>query len=122
MKIKPPKRIEKYRVRNGLLGSDSSWGNNGVFEMPGPNGDILTVIVSDGLGWDHVSVSTPKRTPTWSEMCFVKDIFFEEDEVVIQYHPAKKDYVNFYKYCLHMWRPQGVELPEPPTILVGPKI
>ena len=54
-------------------------------------------------------------------MNFAKGLFWEPDEVVIQYHPARSDYVNFHQYCLHMWKPQGVELPTPPAILVGPQ-
>ena len=79
-----------------------------------------TVIWSWGLGWEHVSVS-PKnqsRTPTWDEMCRVKDMFWNEDEAVVQYHPRKSDYVNIRKNCLHLWRPIDVELPTPPTICV----
>jgi len=53
-------------------------------------------------------------------MDLVKGFFWEDDEVVIQYHPAKSEHVNYHPYCLHMWKPQGVELPKPPAILVGP--
>lgn len=77
------------------------------------------VIFSWGEGWDHVSVSFPNRCPSWDEMCQIKDMFFDEDECVVQYHPAKKDYVNRHPYCLHLWRPQGVEIVTPPKILVG---
>lgn len=58
------------------------------------------------------------RCPTWSEMCAVKDIFFRDDECCVEYHPAKKDYVNVYEHCLHIWKPQGAELPMPPKIFV----
>lgn len=82
-----------------------------------------SVIWSFGGGWDHVSVAPYKRgyTPTWGEMCRVKDIFFREDETVVQYHPAKTDYVNNVSNCLHLWRPQEVEMPTPPAIFVGLK-
>lgn len=69
----------------------------------------LKIICSDGWGWDHVSVSTHTRCPTWEEMCFVKDLFFEADEVVMQLHPAKSSYVNHHDFCLHLWRPQTDE-------------
>lgn len=79
-----------------------------------------TVAWSWGGGWDHVSVSPMKsnRIPTWDEMCRVKDMFWNEEEVVVQYHPRKSDYVNIRKNCLHLWRPIDVELPTPPTIFV----
>lgn len=67
---------------------------------------LLYVVVSvDGGYVEHVSVSTKKRTPTWEEMCFVKDICFADEELVIQFHPKKSEYVNFHPYTLHMWRP-----------------
>jgi len=85
-----------------------------------PCGDkTLLVIASDGGGWEHVSVSLANRCPTWKEMCRVKDLFWDEDELVIQYHPAKDQYVNNHKHCLHMWKPQDVEVPIPPKIMVG---
>jgi hypothetical protein len=121
MKKKPEKRLEKYRVKKGAFGSDRSCGNNGVFLIPYKRDIILKVIVSDGMGWDHVSVSMPTITPTWSMMCYVKDLFFEEDEIAVQYHPIKDDYVNCHKNCLHMWRIQTDAIPIPPTWMVGPK-
>lgn len=78
-----------------------------------------TVVFSWGEGWDRVSVSFRTRCPIWDEMCTVKDIFWGEDECVIQYHPPKKDYVNFYPYALHMWKPQGQDVPRPPKYMVG---
>ena len=78
----------------------------------------LRVVASNSLGWDHVSVSLNHRTPTWEEMCEVKDIFFEPEEIVIQYHPPKSQYVNVHDYCLHMWKEQGIEVKLPPKFMV----
>lgn len=49
----------------------------------------VAIIASWGGGWEHVSVSLNNRCPTWEEMCMVKDIFWGEDECVIQFHPPK---------------------------------
>lgn len=87
--------------------------------IPGPHNRDLTIIFSDGEGWEHVSVSTPGRCPNWAEMCFVKNLFWSAEDVVIQFHPAASEYVNNHPYCLHLWRPQGVTLPTPPRFLVG---
>ena len=119
MKRKPSKFLEKCRAKTGVLKSDRSMGNNGMFLIPNKRGVVLTVVASNQGGWDHVSVSLPNMTPTWAMMCFVKDLFFEKDEVVIQYHPKEADYINHHKHCLHMWRPQYIPLPTPPTIMVG---
>ena len=80
-----------------------------------------SVIWSNGGGWEHVSVAPYKRshTPTWDEMCRLKDMFFHDDEVVVQFHPAKSDYVNNVPNCLHLWRPLNEVMPTPPSIMVG---
>ena len=82
------------------------------------HGKSLAVIYSNGGGWDHVSVSLMNRCPTWDEMCFVKEIFFDPEECCIEYHPARKDYVNIHPTCLHIWRPQNHEIPMPPKYMV----
>ena len=61
------------------------------------------------MAWDHVSVSLKTRTPTWEEMCHIKSLFFADEEVVMQLHPAKSAYVNYHPFCLHLWRPQSAE-------------
>lgn len=71
--------------------------------------------------WDHVSVSLPTRTPTWEEMCHVKDLFFELNETVVQFHPSIEEYVNNHPYCLHLWRSQTEIHELPPSILTGIK-
>lgn len=110
MKDAPNHAAEKFRNHAASYGVVDS--NNGAFEVPygsKPHVKVLRVIVSDGGGWDHVSVSLANRTPTWEEMCYVKDLFFRSDEVVMQLHPAKSEYVNFHPHCLHLWRPQTEE-------------
>ena len=81
----------------------------------------LNFIMSWGAGWEHCSVSMPTRCPSWEQMCSIKELFWNDDEWCVEYHPAKKDYVNNHPYCLHIWRPKKVELPTPPSIMVGLK-
>lgn len=78
----------------------------------------MVVIASWAGGWEHVSVSLKKRCPTWEEMCMVKDIFFREDECVVEFHPPKKDYVDLMPTCLHMWKKVGQEYELPPKEFV----
>lgn len=104
------------------MASSRLMGNNGAFQiiMRGAFGPImLGVVVSDDEGWDHVSVSHPTRTPTWEEMCYVKDLFFEPEEECVQYHPKRSAYVNYHEHCLHIWRPQSGDVVRPPAALVG---
>lgn len=113
--------LESHRLRDyerQMYGVNGNEGN-GVFKVY-VGGRSFNVIASDGGGWDHVSVTlkNQKRCPTWDEMCAIKDMFFKEDEVVIQYHPAKSEYVNDHPYCLHLWRPQTETVPTPPMLYV----
>lgn len=56
-------------------------------------------------GMEHVSVELyARRLPTWNEMCEVKDIFWNDEEEVVQIHPKKSNYVNMTE-ALHLWRP-----------------
>lgn len=51
-------------------------------------------------------------------MCDVKRIFWRDDEVVLQYHPAKSNYVNVHPYVLHLWKPLAMAIPVPPIEFV----
>ena len=84
----------------------------------------MTVIWSYGGGWEHVSIDGKNRTPTWDEMCSIKDMFFSDDECCVQYHPPKSEYVNNIPHCLHIWKPieqYSSALPIPPSLFVGIK-
>ena len=80
-----------------------------------------SVICSNGAGWEHVSVAPYKHRimPSWEDMCRIKDMFFRDDEAVIQIHPPKADYVDNAKNCLHLWRCTYREMVLPPSVLVG---
>jgi len=122
-------KIEAGRVMEGALASLREWGPTGLFNVQGPAGARLTIVASDGTGggddklnvWEHVSVSTAKRCPNWPEMCWVKDHFWEDEEVVFQLHPPKSTYISNHPYCLHLWRNVYQEFPSPPSIAVGIK-
>lgn len=115
-------KAEKYRAKHPL-GFEHKHGDPfGWFVIPTkPNGPTLFVMVAPAdETWQHVSVSRGDRFPTWEEMCMVKDLFFDEEEVVVQFHPRKSQYVSLAKNCLHLWRlNDGREFPTPPSILVG---
>lgn len=109
--------LDKQRLANQYPMPDSPDGANyGLFLIEG-----LLVMSSGTMGeWEHVSVSRQSRCPTWPEMCKIKDLFWGEEETVIQYHPPKSEYVNIHPYCLHLWKPPFV-VARPPSILVGIK-
>jgi hypothetical protein len=116
-------RLEQYRFRFGQWGSQTG-DDFGSFRIPGPCGEDLLIIASpgdahEGIPWEHVSVSTRHRVPYWKEMCFVKDLFWDEEDAVVQFHPPRSKYVNNCERCLHLWRPMNGEFPAPPEIAVG---
>lgn len=122
------KAPERYRYKNHpVIKMDSSFGNNGFFVIPHfrINNYEIRCQISDGMGWEHVSVTiAPKnksatRCPTWEEMCWVKDLFWNKDEAVVQYHPPDSDYVSMHHFCLHLWRPTNIEIPTPNSLMVG---
>ena len=103
--------------------SDASYGFNGMFRFA-VDTLFLRVIASDGGGWQHVSVSIEGQTnpPPWAVMCKVKDLFWEPEDVVVQFHPKRSEYVNNHNGCLHLWRcTDGRDFPTPPSIMVGIK-
>ena len=89
---------------------------SGILHMTGLR--HCTVIASWSGGWEHVLVCPSNRPPDWDEMCAIKDMFWNDDEVVMQLHPAKSNYVNLMPNCLHLWKPIGQEIPVPPTLFV----
>lgn len=112
---------EKCRVKSGPFRSDESYGNNGMFTVKRAVGSrVLLCVASDGMEWEHVSVSLDNRCPTWDEMCHIKGIFWDSDDLVVQMHPPKSDYVNRHKFCLHLWRKAGTNdfCERPPTIMI----
>jgi hypothetical protein len=127
--------LNKHRAHDGsglLPDTDASWGFNGFFLFPWPGvARQIKCIASDGgpdgdwAGgeWQHVSVSLngSHRPPTWDIMCIVKDLFWEPEDVVIQIHPRKSEYVNNHPGCLHLWRSLKEVQPLPPSFCVGDK-
>lgn len=100
----------------------------GMFLVGGryAHGRSLLIMACDGTetGWEHVSVSLPDnkdKCPSWNEMSFVKDLFFDAQEAVIQFHPPASEYRNDHPGCLHLWRCTSAAFPLPPAILVGNK-
>ena len=118
MKNKFPDYIEKNRYQLPGYPITNEGDKQGYFRFK-KNGNIYHCIVSSGLDWDHVSVILDKkRCPTWDEMCWIKDLFFDVNEMVIQIHPKKNQYINLSKNCLHLWRYQKEEFPFPDKIMV----
>lgn len=124
--------LEQYRhheLEIKAYGPDAALGWHkaiaGCFEIPSKvDGQTLRIVLSKGkFGWDHISISKKKRTPTWGEMDYVRRLFFEDHEAVMQYHAPLSDYVDGsvlgHPFCLHLWRPTNEKIPAPPKWMVG---
>lgn len=125
-------RANRWRIRVGSKlpinippkfaadwGTDEIDGWNGHFLVP-LEGDLWHVILSDGMGWRHLSVTNAQRLvlPSWNIMCRLKESFFGDDAWVVQFHPAKEDNINDHPYCLHLWESLDEKFPVPPIVTV----
>ena len=123
MSFRIPHTLEAHRLPHPISG-DMGDSQCGFFIVQG-RGLIKIIAVSGELegsgGWDHVSVSAPGRCPTWEEMCWVKDKFWDAEDTVIQFHPPRSQYVNHHPYTLHLWRDLFANHRLPPSNFVGPK-
>lgn len=129
MTLKIPRRLERYRRSDGPWRSRRHDGPNGLFDIPtgalGFGAPVLTIrlVVSNGMGWEHVSVSIlyTAKTPPWDLMTAIKQALWAPEDCVVQYHPPESEYVNHHPGCLHLWRPTEALLPRPPWVMVGPR-
>jgi hypothetical protein len=137
MRPEPNYLVEPFRRVHPMLGPSPLGANCGYFEVQVPGGGRCSVIASAGraedlaealaegidlshlAGWEHVSVSLPGRCPSWEELCFVKNLFWSEEETVLQFHPKRSAYVNRHRYCLHLWKQAGVDAELPPRELIA---
>lgn len=115
--------LNRYRRTDANVIAHWGWSGDetcGTFELPSPlDENILRVIASAGEGWDHVSVSRKNRCPNWQEMEFVARCFFKTSEHAMQLHLPEMEHVNNHPFCLHWWRPHILNIPLPPSSMVG---
>lgn len=96
------------------IDSKVMWKKDELFDAMGIKGGLIELptgvrasvcVGRNEDGWEHVSIELfARRLPTWEEMCFVKDLFWDDEEEVVQIHPKKSQYVNMTE-ALHLWRP-----------------
>lgn len=123
--------LERFRYQLKTFERTKAGDHFGCFIIPAGTA-LLRCVVDDGrdpactgeeCGWEHVSISVSDykgtRIPLWSEMCWAKGLFWDDEECVVQYHPPKSDYVNQHPHCLHLFRHIEKQFPCPPSVLVG---
>jgi hypothetical protein len=119
-------QLSKYRdTTHPTYKTTDSDGMNGLFRIPLAKRMYASVLSGEGIPempWEHVSVRIIRvhgkkwfeRTPTWDEMCLIKSLFWDDDEAVMQLHPAASEYVNIHEHVLHLWKPLVEKIPLPP--------
>jgi hypothetical protein len=107
--------VKDPRLRNVEMAMD---GFRADIHIGGWDGSL---IVSHGGGWNHASVSpyAKRIIPSWSDMCALKEMIWNDDETVIQIHPPKDQYVNNVPNCLHLWECYYKPMVLPPSVFVG---
>jgi hypothetical protein len=123
--------LNPFRNRNHpQFKTEDTDGMTGYFVIPVAEDAWALTIASPGnelMPWEHVSArigykkyhgKMAERLPTWDEMCLLKEIFWDNDECVMQLHPKESDYVNQHPLVLHLWKPVGMEIPTPPKVAV----
>lgn len=118
MKKQLPVNLEKLRIDHPMYVKQIQGSIEGCFMIPYGNKNLL-VISGCGEGWDHVSVSLRHRCPTWEEMSFIKNLFWEQDELVYQFHPPIQDYINIGKTVLHLWKSWNQDIRLPPKHMLA---
>ena len=108
--------LDKHRV---LSPFHHSWGDEtcGAFLFNRKNQE-LRVLASQDDDWDHVSVSLKNRCPNWEEMDYIKRLFFEDNELCVQFHVPVDRHISLHPFCLHLWRNKKIDYPLPPAIYV----
>ncbi len=108
IKLELNKRKMDILKANGVLPKERS---EFYFPMEDKFG-YVSAINFLGDDWEHVMFNGfwLNRCPTYEEMAHLKDIFWKENEIAIQVHPKKSEYVNNcgYEYNLHLWRDRNV--------------
>ena len=99
-----------YRDRKGNPVGLAGW-----CEFPDKKfkGTLICGFNEDGM--EHVSVSSYKKRqlPDWETMCRIKDAFWQDEEMDVQIHPKKSEYLHGVstiggdklENVLHLWRP-----------------
>lgn len=101
--------LEKRELEN-LMGQVFAFTEGTRFYFPLENAVDAWCIGMKQNDWEHVALDLEanKRCPTYQEMCRLKEYFFSENEIALQIHPRRDDYVNECYYRLHLWRNKAI--------------
>lgn len=108
-----PQKYDEFRHPvGGSMGNEQ----NGFIILPQKG---LKIMFSNGMGWEHASVSRVSKMPSYDDLTWVKQILWGANATVMQLFVPFDEHVNRHPYCLHLWRPLEDEIPRPPNVMVG---
>ncbi len=122
--MKDLKKLDRYRYdkkQPEFIKDNSRRSLIGIFEIPLNKKETVSVIADNGISfpeWEHLSVSTSKRFLTNEEIHFIKDIFFNDDEIVIQIYSKNNIVKSKKNYCIHLWKLKTEDIPLPPMYML----
>lgn len=75
---------------------------------------LASIVIREGLGWYHVSLSRRDRLPAYREMSLVKKHWIGDNRWAIHVFPEAHNHVNIHETCLHLWHclEPGFKLPD----------
>lgn len=72
--------------------------------------DECSVLYSLDANRHHLSISHPKRYPTWDEIKEARYQFLPDDCYMALMFPPRKYWLNIHKNCFHLWEVQEAKL------------
>lgn len=104
--ISPPKLPKEWkRMNNALFGFLGAKEDEYLAYMK-KCGLTVTMTLQkeqDGKRWYHLSVSRPKKEPSYYDLCEVKNLFLGEDSLALLLFVPEAEHVNIHPHCLHLW-------------------
>lgn len=66
-------------------------------------GECLVFVGHSPDGW-HLSISHPRRYPTWDEIKAARYLLTPHNVTMAMILPPPEEYVNIHENCFHLWQ------------------
>lgn len=79
--------------------------------LPAPHrvfqaGGLRLIVSLEPIGW-HMSISHPRRYPTWDEIADARYRFIPDHVTMAMLLPPRSEYVNLHETCMHLHQISG---------------
>lgn len=64
-------------------------------------GQLRLIVSLEPIGW-HLSISHPRRYPTWDEIADARYRFIPDEVTMAMLLPPRGEYVNVHETCMHL--------------------